>query len=114
MPVLGVRRSTPALPFQKGMAVSEAERTLRDIRAILAGAGRGEVPQAPEGAGPVPWEDVRHALNLCVGALADGLAHARYWQVPEGYEGSTSAVVRRMREARDAAGAVLKAIQGPG
>jgi hypothetical protein len=95
--------------------VNESERTLRDIRAILAGAGRGEASQAPEGAGPAPWEDVRRALTLCVEALTDGLAHARYWQVPEGYEGSTSAVVRRMREARDTAGAVLlKAVQGPG
>jgi hypothetical protein len=95
--------------------VSEAERTLRDIRALLAGAGRGEVPQPPGRAGPVPWEDVRQALTLCVGALADGLAHARYWWVAEGYEGPTSAAVRRMREARDAAAAVLlKAVQGPG
>jgi hypothetical protein len=114
MPVLGVRRSTPALPSQKGMAVGEAERTLRDIRAILAGAGRGEASQAPEGAGPVPWEDVRRALTLCVGALGDGLAHACYWWVAEGYEGPASAAVRRMREARDAAAAVLKAVQGPG
>jgi hypothetical protein len=90
--------------------VTESERTLRDIRAILAEAGRDE----PSQTGPVPWEDVRRALSLCVEALADGLAHARYWWVAEGYEGPTSAAVRRMREARDAAAAVLKAIQGPG
>jgi hypothetical protein len=96
------------------VAVNESERTLRDIRALLAGAGCGQDAPAPDRAGPVPWEDVRQALSLCVAALADGLAHARYWWVPEGYEGPTSAAVRRMREARDAAAAVLKAIQGPG
>jgi hypothetical protein len=90
--------------------VTESERTLRDIRAILAGAGRDE----PSQTGPVPWEDVRRALALCVEALAAGIGHARYWQVPEEYEGATSAAVRRMREARDAAAAVLKAVQGPG
>jgi hypothetical protein len=94
--------------------VNESERTLRDIHDLLTRAGWGEDAPAPTQAGPVPWEDVRRALGLCVAALTDGLAHARYWQVPEGYEGSTSAVVRRMREARDAAAAVLKAIQGPG
>jgi hypothetical protein len=96
------------------MAVSEAERTLRDIRAILAGAGQGEVLQPPEGAGPVSWEDVRHALTLCVEGLAAGLAHARYWQIPEGCEGMATDGVRRMQAARDAAGEVLKAMQRPG
>jgi hypothetical protein len=92
--------------------VNESERTLRDIRALLTGAGLFGSPS--EKTGPVPWEDVRRALSLCVEALADGLAHARYWWVAEGYEGPTSAAVRRMREARDAAGAVLKAMQRPG
>jgi hypothetical protein len=94
--------------------VNQSERTLRDIRAILAGAGREEIPQASDRAGPVPWEDVRRALTLCVEALATGLAQARYWQIPEGCEGMAAEGVRRMREARDAAAAVLKAIQGPG
>jgi hypothetical protein len=114
MPGYGRPAEYPGPPSFEGATVNESERTLRDIRALLAGAGREEVPQAPGRAGPVPWEDVRRALTLCVEALAAGLAHARYWQIPEGCEGMAAEGVRRMREARDAAGAVLKAIQRSG
>jgi hypothetical protein len=94
--------------------VNESERTLRDIHDLLTRAGWGEDAPAPGRTDPVPWEDVRRALTLCVEALAAGLAHARYWQIPEGCEGMAAEGVRRMREARDAAGAVLKAIQRSG